>query len=131
MLMAIATWKTCFCALLLLLMTACSSPAQQPELVIQDSTLGPLTQRRELSEAPRRGQVLDRNDSVLVATRPVYLLTLPARPPLDSLGLSRLLGWRDSTLWHRIAAALPYEGARPKGGVKLLLTNAEAEKVRK
>ncbi|SFQ66074.1 peptidoglycan D,D-transpeptidase FtsI family protein [Hymenobacter arizonensis] len=128
--MALATWKAHFLALLLLT-TACSSPAQQPEVIVQDSAVGPLTPRREVSEAPRRGRVLDRNDSVLVATRPVYLLTLPVRPPLDSMGLSRLLGWRDSTLWHRIAAALPYEGARPKAGVKLLLTNAEAEKIRK
>ncbi|MBJ6108590.1 peptidoglycan glycosyltransferase [Hymenobacter sp. BT523] len=130
--MALAYWKSCFLALLLLLLAACSSPAQQPEeAVVQDSTFGPLTPRRDVSEAPRRGRVLDRNDSVLVATRPVTLLTLPARPPLDSAGLSKLLGWRDSTLWYRIAAALPYEGARPKGGVKLMLTNAEAEKIRK
>ncbi|WP_460500537.1 peptidoglycan D,D-transpeptidase FtsI family protein, partial [Hymenobacter agri] len=51
------------------------------------------------------------------------------RPPLDSLKLSSLVGWRDSLLWRRIEAALPYEGARPKGGVKLLLTNAEAKKI--
>ncbi|OGX86282.1 hypothetical protein BEN47_01635 [Hymenobacter lapidarius] len=113
------------------MLTACSSPAQQPEVLVADSSLGPLTPRRDLSELPRRGRVLDRNDSVLVATRSVYLLTLPVRPPLDSAGLNRLLGWRDSALRDRIAAALPYEGARPKGGVKLLLTNAEAERVRK
>jgi penicillin-binding protein 2 len=128
--MAFTSWKTYFSALLLV-MTACSSPAQQVEVIVQDSVMGPLTQRREVTEAPQRGRVLDRNDSVLVATRPAYIITLPVRPPLDSMGLSRLLGWRDSTLWHRIAAALPYEGARPKGGVKLLLTNKEAEKIRK
>ena len=123
-------WKTCVLALGLLL-NACSSPGQQAEMppVVQDSTFGPLTPRRVVSEAPRRGRVLDRADSVLVATRSVYLLALPLRPPLDSLKLSRLLGWRDSTLWHRIAGALPYEGAQPKGGVKLLLTNPEAEKL--
>ncbi|WP_158010940.1 peptidoglycan D,D-transpeptidase FtsI family protein [Hymenobacter lapidarius] len=128
--MALAPWKTCLFACVLML-TACSSPAQQPEVLVADSSLGPLTPRRDLSELPRRGRVLDRNDSVLVATRSVYLLTLPVRPPLDSAGLNRLLGWRDSALRDRIAAALPYEGARPKGGVKLLLTNAEAERVRK
>ena len=122
--------KTCLLALLLML-TACSSPAQQPDALVLDSAAGPLTPRREVSEAPQRGRVLDRYDSVLVATRPVNLLTLPLHPPLDSAGLNRLLGWPDSALWHRIAAALPYEGARPKGGVKLLLTNAEAEKIRK
>ena len=123
-------WKTCFLAILLLL-NACSSPGQQVEMLppVQDSTFGLLTPRRDISEAPRRGRILDRNDSVLVATRSAYLLVLPLRPPLDSLKLSRLLGWRDSTLWHRIEAALPYKGARPRGGVKLLLTNAEAKKI--
>ena len=131
MLMALAPWKTGPLALLLVL-TACSAPAQeQPAVIVQDTTFGPLTPRRDVSEAPRRGRVLDRHDSVLVATRPGYLLTLPLRPPLDSAGLNRLLGWPDSALWHRIAAALPYEGARPRGGVKLLLTNREAEKIRK
>ena len=126
-----AYWKPCFLAFVLML-TACSSPAQEQQVVVvQDSTFGPLAPRREISEAPQRGRVLDRHDSVLVATRLVYLLTLPVRPPLDSAKLNRLLGWPDSTLWHRIAAALPYEGARPKGGVKLLLTNREAEKIRK
>ena len=114
-----------------LLLNACSSPGQEVGTppAAQDSTFGPLTPRRDVSEAPRRGRILDRYDSVLVATRPVYLLALPLRPPLDSFKLSRLLGWRDSTLWRRIAATLPYEGARPKGGVKLLLTNAEARKI--
>ena len=130
MLKTLTACKTCLLALLLML-TACSSPAQQADAVVVDSAAGPLTPRREASEAPRRGRVLDRYDSVLVATRPVNLLMLPFRPPLDSAGLNRLLGWPDSTLWHRIAAALPYEGARPKGGIKLLLTNAEAEKIRK
>ena len=123
-------WKTGLLAVLLLL-NACSSPGQQVALLppARDSAFGLLTPRRDVSEAPRRGRILDRNDSVLVATRPVYLLALPLRPPLDSLRLSRLLGWRDSTLWRRIEAALPYAGARPRGGVKLLLTNAEAKKI--
>jgi len=113
------------------MLAACSSPAQEQQaVVVQDTTFGPLTPRRDISEAPRRGRVLDRHDSVLVATRRVTMLTLPPRPPLDSAKLSHLLGWRDSTLWYRIAAALPYESARPKGGVKLLLTNQEAEKIR-
>ncbi|MGY3089230.1 penicillin-binding protein 2 [Hymenobacter sp. UYAg731] len=123
-------WKSYLLAFMLLL-NACSSPGQEVAMppAVQDSTFGLLTPRRTVSEAPARGRVLDRNDSVLIATRPVYLLALPPRPPLDSLKLSRLLGWRDSTLWRRIAAALPYEGARPKGSIKLLLTNAEAKKI--
>ena len=128
---ALANRKSCLLAFLLML-TACSSPAQeQPDVVVQDTVFGPLTPRREISAAPQRGRVLDRYDSVLVATRPVYLLTLPVRPPLDSAKLNRLLGWPDSALWHRIDAALPYEGARPKAGVRLLLTTAEADKIRK
>jgi penicillin-binding protein 2 len=122
--------KTCLLAAVLLL-NACSSPGQEvgmPPAVV-DSALGPLTPRRIVSEAPRRGRVLDRYDSVLVATRPAYILTLPQRPPLDSLKLNRLLGWRDSALWRRIEAAQPYAGAILKGGVKLLLTNAEAKKI--
>ena len=126
-----STWRTNLLALVLLL-NACSSPGQQVALpAVQDSTFGPLTPRRDVSEAPRRGRILDRRDSVLVATRPVYLLTLPLRPPLDSAKLNRLLGWRDSALWHRIAAALPYEGARPRQPIQLLLTDAEAERFRR
>jgi penicillin-binding protein 2 len=123
-------WKTFLLAFMLLL-NACSSPGQEVGAppAVQDSTFGPLTPRRDISEIPKRGRILDRNDSVLIANRPVYLLSLPQRPPLDSLKLSSLLGWRDSLLWRRIEAALPYEGARPKGGVKLLLTNAEAKKI--
>ena len=124
------SWKTYLLAFVLLL-NACSSPGQEVAAppAVQDSTFGPLTPRRAVSEAPRRGRVLDRYDSVLVATRPVYLLALPLRPPLDSLKLNRLLGWRDSLLWRRVEAALPYKGARPRGSVKLLLTNAEAKKI--
>ena len=116
----------------MLLLNACSSPGQEVGMPppAQDSTFGLLTPRRDVSEAPHRGRILDRYDSVLVATRPGYLLALPLRPPLDSFKLSRLLGWRDSTLWRRIEATLPYEGARPKGEVKLLLTNAEAKKIK-
>ena len=123
-------WRTCLLVLVMLL-NACSSPGQEVGMPppAQDSTFGLLSPRLVVSAVPRRGRVLDRNDSVLIATRPVYLLALPLRPPLDSFKLSRLLGWRDSTLWRRIEAALPYEGARPKGGVKLLLTNAEAKKI--
>ena len=116
----------------LLMLTACSSPGQQVGVpAVQDSAVGPLTPRRNVSEAPRRGRVLDRLDSVLVATRPAYLLTLPLRPPLDSAKLNRLLGWRDSALWHRITAALPYEGAHPRWPIQLLLTDAEAERFRR
>ena len=125
------SWKTCLLAGVLLL-NACSSPGQSVEMpAVQDSTFGPLTPRRDVSAVPRRGRVLDRHDSVLVATRPAYLLRLPLRPPLDSAGLNRLLGWRDSTLWHRIAAALPYEGARPRQPIQLLLTSAEADRFRR
>ena len=126
-----STWRTSRLALALLL-NACSSPGQQVAMpAVQDSTFGPLTPRRVVSEAPRRGRILDRRDSVLVATRPAYLLTLPLRPPLDSAGLSRLLGWRERALRDRIAAALPYEGAWPRQPIQLLLTPAEAARFRR
>ena len=128
--MAVVFWKTILLASLLLL-SACSSPAQEVGTVVQDTTFGPLTARREVSDAPRRGRLLDRHDSVLVATRPAYVLTLPVRPPLDSAKLNRLLGWPDSALWRRIEAALPSPNARPRGGVRLLVTTKEADKIRK
>ena len=121
------------CLLLLLVglgVTSCSapdSPAAPPAAVY--------TRQRELTPAPtRRGRVLDRRDSVLVTTRPVNLLTLPLRPALDSASsvqLNHLLGWSDSTLERRVAAALPYNGARPRWPVQLVLTPAEAARVRR
>ncbi|WP_223652208.1 peptidoglycan D,D-transpeptidase FtsI family protein [Hymenobacter psoromatis] len=111
-------------------MLACSSP---------DTSSPPAaeayTQQRIVTPAPtHRGRLLDRHDSVLVATRPVDLLTLFPRPGLDSASavqLNYLLGWSDSTLERRIAATLPYAGARPRGPVELVLTPAEAGRVRR
>ena len=56
-------WKTWLLAFMLLL-NACSSPGQEVGMppVAQDSTFGPLTLRRDMSEAPRRGRILDRYD---------------------------------------------------------------------
>jgi penicillin-binding protein 2 len=78
-----------------------------------------------------RGRILDRRDSVLVATRPQYLLQLPRRPPLDSLALGQLLGWNLGTLRRRLADAVPYPAARAGYPVTLRLTPAEAERVRR
>lgn len=111
---------------------ACSSPSGP------STTAAPAdayVRRREVTAPPtRRGRVLDRNDSVLVDTRPAFLLAVPLRPGLDSaraVELNHLLGWPDSTLARRLADALPYEGARPRGSVQLVLTPAEAERVRR
>ncbi len=111
-------------------MAACSSPST-PSVTFAET----YTRHRELTAGPtRRGRVLDRRDSVLVTTRPVDLLTLPGRPGLDSASavqLNYLLGWADSTLERRVAAALPYAGARPRGPVQLVLTPAEARRLRR
>ncbi len=128
--MVLAPWKIGLLACGLLL-NACSSPAQQPEVLVPDSTTGPLTPRREVSEVPRRGRVLDGNDSVLVATRPQFVLSLPRRAPLDTVALGRLLGWGPVATKKRIAAALPYEEAPAGYPVHLLLTSAEAARVRR
>ncbi|WP_166648075.1 penicillin-binding protein 2 [Hymenobacter sp. UV11] len=113
---------------------SCSSP-DSPASSSASSPAETYIRHRELTAGPtRRGEVLDRHDSILVATRPVDLLTLPLRPGLDSVSsvqLNRLLGWADSTLERRIATAQPYAGARPRGPVELVLTPAEAARVRR
>ncbi|MDJ0366440.1 penicillin-binding transpeptidase domain-containing protein [Hymenobacter sp. H14-R3] len=110
---------------------ACSSPSSPFSAPATEA----YTRRREVSAPPtRRGRVLDRHDSVLVATRPVDVLTLPLRPALDSASsvqLNHLLGWADSTLERRVATALPNAWARPRGPMELVLTPTEAARLRK
>lgn len=50
---------------------------------------------------PHRGQIFDRNDSLLAYTGPRYLLVLPRWGRLDSTRLNRLLGWPDSAFEFR------------------------------
>jgi penicillin-binding protein 2 len=116
-----------------LLLAACSSPEQQPGVQTQTVDTSVLYTRRRvvLPDLPQRGRILDRHDSVLVATRPQYLLKLPRRPPLDTLALGQLLGWGPRTVQQRITAALPYEEAAAGYPVQLILTKAEAERVRR
>jgi penicillin-binding protein 2 len=116
-----------------LMLTACSSPEQQIGAQTQATDTNTLYTRRRivLPDLPQRGRVLDRHDSVLVATRPQYLLKLPRRPPLDTLALGQLLGWGPVTTRQRIAAALPYEEAPAGYPVQLSLTKTEAERVRR
>ena len=118
---------------LLVVLAGCSSPEQQREAQIQDPATGEVytRQRVVVSDLPQRGRVLDRYDSVLVATRPQYLLKLPRRPPLDTLALSELLGWDSLTVRQRIADALPYEEAPAGYPVQLRLTAAEGRRVRR
>ena len=77
-----------------LVLAAYISPQQQTDSLIQapDTSLVYTKRRIVLPEVPQRGRILDRRDSVLVATRPQYLLKLPRRPPLDTLALGQLLG---------------------------------------
>ena len=106
---------------------ACSSPgspAAPPPVTytrLRVATAGPT----------RRGRVLDCRDSVLVATRPVDLLTLPALDSATTVQLNHLLGWPDSTLARRVAAAQPYAGSRQRKPLELVLTPAEAARVRR
>lgn len=125
-------WKNGLLALLAGL-AACSSPTQQPDVPTQNPTTGEVYTRRRVVVADSliRGRLLDRYDSVLVDTRPQFLLKLPRRPPLDTLALGRLLGWDSTTVRRRIAEALPYPGARPRHPVQLRLTPAEAKRVRR
>ncbi|QJX48533.1 peptidoglycan glycosyltransferase [Hymenobacter taeanensis] len=117
-----------------LVLVTCSSLQQQPtDLPTQapDTTLLYTKRRVVLPEVPQRGRILDRHDSVLVATRPQYLLKLPRRPPLDTLALGQLLGWGPTTIRKRIADALPYEEAPAGYPVQLRLTATEAARVRR
>ncbi|WP_152981643.1 hypothetical protein [Hymenobacter sp. AT01-02] len=78
-----------------LVLVTCSSFQQQTDIPPQapDTSIVYTKRRIVLPEVPQRGRILDRHDSVLVATRPQYLLKLPRRPPLDTLALGQLLGW--------------------------------------
>ncbi|MET4076102.1 penicillin-binding transpeptidase domain-containing protein [Hymenobacter sp. UYCo722] len=126
-------WKMSLIGTLMLLVAACSSPNLQQEQAAAPApdTSTTYTHRRVLvPNNSARGRVLDRNDSVLVATRPQYLLSLPRRPPLDTLALGKLLGWGPVATKQRIADALPYEEAPAGYPVQLSLSKAEAERVK-
>ena len=128
----ISIWEMSLLTVLLVL-AACSSPEQKTALLSQEpDTIVHYTRRRlALPEVPQRGRVLDRNDSVLVATRTQYLLKLPRRLPLDTLELGQLLGWGPTATRKRIADALPYEDMPAGYPVELSLTAAEAKRVRR
>ncbi|MBG8553489.1 peptidoglycan D,D-transpeptidase FtsI family protein [Hymenobacter guriensis] len=112
-------------------LAACSSPdATEAPTQTQDVRVRYSARRVVLPELPQRARLLDRNDSVLVATRLQFLLQLPRRSPLDTLKLGLLLGWDSTTVRRRILEALPYPGARPSYGVQLRLTAAEVARVR-
>jgi penicillin-binding protein 2 len=116
--------------LVVLALASCSSPSSPASSPEAEN----YTRRREVSPAPtRRGNVLDRHDSLLVTTRPVNLLTLPLRPWFDSatsVQINQLFGWPDSTLQRRVLAALPYGGGRLRQPLQLVLTSAEAARLR-
>ena len=82
-------------------------------------------QRREV-KWPHRGQVFDRNDSLLAYTGPRYLLVLPRRKGLDSARFNHLLGWPDSALEARVA-----DLRRRELPMQLDLTVSEADTLRR
>ncbi|WP_165963571.1 peptidoglycan D,D-transpeptidase FtsI family protein [Hymenobacter radiodurans] len=118
---------------MLFVLAACSSPEQQTSIQTQepDTSARYIRQRVVLPDVPQRGRVLDRNDSVLVATRTQYLLKLPRKPPLDTVALGQLLGWGPVATRKRIADALPYEDMPAGYPVELSLTAGEAKRVRR
>ncbi|GAA4386898.1 peptidoglycan D,D-transpeptidase FtsI family protein [Hymenobacter koreensis] len=130
---AFKNWGKGIIALLLGLM-ACSSPDQQandPTKPAQEPNQNYTRRRVVVSDSLFRGRILDRYDSVLVATRPQYLLKLPRRAPLDTLALGQLLGWDSTTVRKRITDALPYGKASTGYQVQLSLTAAEVKRVRR
>jgi len=114
----------------LLLLSACSSPDQQSDNPAQTPDVQYARRRVVVADSLIRGRVLDRHDSVLVDTRPQYLLKLPRRGPLDTLALGQLLRWDSTTVRRRITDALPYPDTRGYL-VQLSLTLAEAKRVRR
>jgi penicillin-binding protein 2 len=128
---ALFWWQTGLLALLVGL-AACSSPDQPNHSPQAPDVRVRYTARRVvLPQVPERGRILDRHDSVLVATRPQFLLQLPRRYPLDTLALGLLLGWDSTTVRRRIQDALPHPGAGPASYPGLLrLTAAEVQRVR-
>ncbi|KAA9339752.1 peptidoglycan glycosyltransferase [Hymenobacter busanensis] len=126
-------WRNWLLALLAAL-SACSSPNDQPTAgapsADQNVSIRYQARRVVLPQVPQRGRLLDRHDSVLVATRLQYLLQLPRRAPLDTLKLGELLGWDSTTVRRRIREALPYPEARGSYPVQLRLTAEELQRVR-
>ncbi|NVO84226.1 peptidoglycan D,D-transpeptidase FtsI family protein [Hymenobacter terrestris] len=119
--------------LLLIGQSACSSPSTEVAAQEVQEPTETFTQRRVVVGADSlvRGRLLDRNDSVLVATGTLHLLKLPRKAPLDTSALGQLLGWGPATVRQRIANALPYDNAPAGYPVNLRLTAAEAARVRK
>lgn len=112
-------------------LAACSSPDQPtdaPGADLGDVRVRYSARRVLLPDVPRRGRILDRYDSVLVATRPQYLLQLPRR--LDTLKLGELLGWDSTTVRQRIREAVPATRWGSAYPVQLSLSPAEADRVR-
>lgn len=126
----VKTWGMGLLALLAGL-SACSSPDQPTHMPQEQSvSIRYRAKRILLPDIPQRGRILDRYDSVLVATRPQFLLRLPRRPPLDTLALGKLLGWDSVQVRRRIREALPDPAAAAGYPVQLRLTAAEVLRVR-
>ena len=114
----------------LVLLAACAPPDHPTDAPARTAAATYARRRVVVADSLFRGRVLDRHDSVLVDTRPQYLLALPRRPPLDTLALGRLLCWDSATVRRRFAAALPYPDTHGYP-VQFVLTAAEARRVRR
>ena len=114
----------------LVLLAACTAPDHPADAPARTASAAYTRRRVVVADSLFRGRVLDRHDSVLVATRPQYLLALPRRRLLDTLALAQLLRWDSATVRRRFTAALPYPGMRSYP-VQFVLTAAEARRVRR
>ena len=114
------------------LAAACSSPAptEAPPAPPETTNVNYTRRRVVVPDVPQRGRILDRHDSVLVATRPQHLLRLPRRSALDTLAFSQLLGWKLPYAKQRIADALPTPDTPAGYPVTLHISPQEAAKVR-
>ena len=86
-----------FAALPLAWLGACSSPL--PSVPAEE-----YFDCREVYH-PQRGRLLDRHDSVLVATDVQYALNIPKGAAFDTTALSQLLGWPAGAMQARVLAA--------------------------
>ena len=99
-------------------------------VALADTLCPDCAHRREVREPGLRGRVLDRRDTVLMASDWHYTLALPRRQPLDSARLNRVLGWRAGAVQRR-ARADQAEATLLGRPVHLPLTAGQADVLRR
>ncbi|WP_305019090.1 peptidoglycan D,D-transpeptidase FtsI family protein [Hymenobacter cheonanensis] len=101
-----AGWPRLLMALAGLGATACASPSTpvaSPEEYLHC---------REVYR-PVRGQLYDRQGTLLVANEVIYTLSLPRLPQLDTVAFNQLMGWPEGALQARVFAARLPAGPPP------------------